>query len=560
MVERGAPAPDVTAACELASYLKRVTGAEFRIVSEAEASAASPRIFVGECNAVKARIPGFDWNSLGDEGILIKTVGSDLILAGGRPRGTLNAVYSFLEDTVGCRWWTAASEFIPSRPTLKIGKQDRVYVPPFIYRETYWRDVIDRNPGFSVRLKLNGLYQKIPTEFGSHRVIIGGCHTFWQFLPADVYFKDHPEWYSEVDGKRIPDGQLCLTNPEMKAELVERALARIAENPNAGMISVSQNDNMSPCQCLNCANVVREEGGESGLLIRFVNAVAEEIEKQYPDFLVDTLAYTYTRHVPKRARPRQNVTVRLCSIECDFAQPLDAPSNAAFHKDLKDWAAISPRLFIWDYLPNFSNFLVPHPNFRVIAPNLRIFAANRVVGVFEQGDGSNENANFNHLKLWLVAHLLWNPKADARKLTAEFLRGYYGPASPCLGKYIDLTCDAVERAKSRLTCFSPDDTFLTLPDMHQATLLFNQAEATVKDTPELLRRVQTERLALDHAWLLNTHIDRFAPGSLYPTDYQAMAAQFVANSRAWGADFIQNETPISDDYIETLKQKGAIRP
>ncbi len=560
VLERGAPAPEVTAASELALYLKCITGAEFKIVSEAEASASQPRMFVGQSSAAKARIPGFDWNSLGDEGILIKTVGSDLIIAGGRPRGTLYAVYSFLEDVVGCRWWTSTSEFIPSKPTLKIGKQDKVYIPPFMYRETYWRDVIDRNPGFSVKLKLNGLYQPISPEFGSHRVIIGGTHTFWQFLPAEVYFKNHPEWYSEVDGKRIPDGQLCLTNPEMKAELIKRALARIAENPNAGMISVSQNDNASPCQCVNCAKVVKEEGGESGLMIRFVNSVAEEIEKQYPDFLVDTLAYMYTRHIPKLARPRHNVTVRLCSIECNFAQPLDAPANAAFYKDLKDWAAISPKLFIWDYLPNFSNYLVPHPNFRVIGPNIRNFAANKVVGVFEQGDGSNENANFNHLKLWLVSHLLWNPKADTRKLTSQFLRGYYGPAAPYLQKYIDLTCDAVERSKAKLTCFSPDDNFLTLADMNKATELFNKAETVVKDSPELLRRVQTESLTLDHAWLLNTHIDRFAPGSLYPTDFKSMADQFVTNSKAWGAGFIQNETPIPDNYAETLKQKGAMRP
>ncbi len=30
--------------------------------------------------------------------------GPDLLLVGGRPRGTLYAVYAFLEETVGVRW------------------------------------------------------------------------------------------------------------------------------------------------------------------------------------------------------------------------------------------------------------------------------------------------------------------------------------------------------------------------------------------------------------------------------------------------------------------------
>lgn len=560
VIDPTAPDYERNAASELASYLSKVTGAEFLVVSNPESAEGQSRIFVGQSDTAKSLLSRLDWNSLGEEGIVIKTVGRDLILAGGRPRGTLYAVYTLLEDVIGCRWWTSTNEYVPSKPTLRLSKLDRVYVPPLIYREAYWRDVIDRNPIFAVKLKLNGLYQPIAPEWGGHRTIIGGCHTFWQFLPADIYFKEHPDWYSENDGTRIPDGQLCLTNPQMKAEMIRVVLERIAQNPSAGMISVSQNDNMSACQCANCAEIVKEEGGESGLMIRFVNSVAEEVEKRYPDFLVDTLAYQYTRHIPKLARPRKNVMIRLCSIECDFSKPLDNPANAAFYSDLKDWAAISPRLFIWDYQPNFSNHLVPHPDFHVIGPNIRLFAAHKAVGVFEQGDGSNENANFSHLKLYLTAHLLWNPQADARKLTYDFLRGYYGKAAPFLQRYIDLTCNAAMRSKGRLTCFSPDDSYLTLDVMNSATVLFDQAGIAVKDYTEFLHRVKVERLALNHAWLLNTTIDRFSAGSLYPRDYQSMAEEFVTKSRAWGAGYIQNETPVPDNYAEILKQKGAQRP
>ena len=360
--------PEKAAAGELKEYLGKVTGTEFEIVSETDAPDGSARIFIGQSDTAKALLAGLDWEALGHDGIVMKTVGGDLVLAGGRPRGTLYAVYTFLEDVVGCQWWTESAERIPSLATLEVPNLDIRYVPPFLYRESHWQPVVYRNPDFAVRLKLNGHFQPIPADLGGHYTILGWCHTFYQLLPPDVHFKDHPEWYSEVGGKRISAGaQLCLTNPEMRAEFTKRALERIKANPGAGMISIAQNDNGNPCRCANCKAVVEREEAESGLVIRFVNAVAEEIEKQYPDFLVETLAYQYTRHAPKYARPRRNVIVRLCSIECDFARPLDAGANGLFYKNLQDWAAVTPQLYIWDYTPNFSNYLIPHPNWRVFA-------------------------------------------------------------------------------------------------------------------------------------------------------------------------------------------------
>ena len=43
------------------------------------------------------------------------------------------------------------------------------------------------------------------------------------------------------------------------------------------------------------------------------------------------------------------MVIRLCSIECNFAQPLTDPSNAPFQRDMEQWAAISNRTYIWNY-------------------------------------------------------------------------------------------------------------------------------------------------------------------------------------------------------------------
>ena len=92
------PAPaEQTAAEELAAYLGKITGGQFSVTPEAEAS--GPVIYVGPTQFSLTN--GVDAAKLGPDEWVIRTVGDDLILAGGRPRGTIYAVYRLLEETLG---------------------------------------------------------------------------------------------------------------------------------------------------------------------------------------------------------------------------------------------------------------------------------------------------------------------------------------------------------------------------------------------------------------------------------------------------------------------------
>ena len=127
------------------------------------------------------------------------------------------------------------------------------------------------------------------------------------------------------------------------------------------------------------------------------------------------------------------MVIRLCSIECSFVETLAEgkdTANVAFRKDLEGWARISPQLYIWDYITNFRAYLIPHPNFHVLAPNLRYFVENGAIGIFEQGDSGCRVGHFVRLRAWYMAHLLWNPEADEKKLLEEFTDGYYGEDGP----------------------------------------------------------------------------------------------------------------------------------
>ncbi len=496
VVADDATGPEKHAAGELAAFLEQVTGATFKIIGPkdaAKADAKRPRLLVGSGAATLAD-PGFTVDGLREEGLIVRTVGSDLILAGGRPRGTLYAVYTFLEDHVGCRWWSSKVSAIPKRPTLRFDRLDVRFVPTLEYREPFWFDGF--NGDWAVRNKANGHREQLDAKRGGKHIYQGFVHTFFPLLPPQKYFKDHPEWYSEIDGKRKSDHtQLCLTNEAMRQELVKNLKARLKANPAATIASVSQNDWHGYCQCAKCRAIDEAEGSPSGSLLHFVNKVAADIEGKFPKVAISTLAYQYTRMPPKHVKPRDNVIVRLCSIECSFSKPLADERNKKFRDDIVNWSKICDRLYIWDYTTNFRHYIAPHPNLRVLGPNVKFFVEHGVKGIFEQGAYHSYGSEMAELRAWVLAKLLWNPKLDERKLIDEFLDGYYGPAAPHIRAYLEATHDAVEASGDHLGCFSPISAgFLSIDTLARGWAHLEKAKAAVAADDALRLRVEVAQL------------------------------------------------------------------
>lgn len=195
------------------------------------------------------------------------------------------------------------------------------------------------------------------------------------------------------------------------------------------MYSVSQNDNSLPCECEDCKAIAEKYGGQSGLLIWFVSQVADAMKKVYPDKNIGTFAYQYTRKAPEGIVPRDNVVIRLCSFECCFGHPLESCSiNKPFISDLHDWSKVTPRLYIWDYVVDFAQYLAPFPNFAVLADNIRTFRKFGAIGVKEEAQYQPECIEFEWLRSWVLAKLLWNPDQDTNSLVHEFITAYYGVA------------------------------------------------------------------------------------------------------------------------------------
>jgi hypothetical protein len=552
---------------ELQAFLAPISGAKLDIVSD-KTPPAEKEIVLGDNARLRSLGVAIDLPSLGNEGYVIRTVGSRLVIAGGSLRGNLYGVYGLLEDHLGCRWFAPGVSRIPQRPRLTLGSIDEKKVPALEYREPRTLDCLDGD--WCARNRMNSSHGRLEAKQGGKVCFADGffVHTFSRLVPPQTYFKEHPEYFSLVGGKRR-DGyaQLCCTNEDVIRICTQRILEAMRAQPQATVFSVSQNDTDLHCQCDKCQALARAEGSQMAPVLALVNRVADAAQKEFPDKAIETLAYQWTRHPPKTLRPRPNVIVRLCSIECCFSHPLatcDSPANRAFCADLRGWSQVSQRLWVWDYVTDFANYLLPFPNQRVLQPNIRLFVANHVRGIFEEGPGDTASSEMALLRGYLMAKFLWNPDYDQNQAINEFLEGYYGPAAPPIRQYLDLLHDYAQQNDIHVKIYDPPQSpHLTEVLLTEANGLWEEAERRVAGQPEVLRRVKTSRMSVDYAICERARVAlRRATAGSQPPPLAAQRFQpFLENLAASGVTCLREGKRLNlPEYRATLAAGLHVKP
>lgn len=481
------------AAGELQHWLEEAGGAKLPIINDTEPQ--TPQEIIVGYNKHSLTLLGPDTSppKAMDESFTYRNAGPSIVIYGGKQRGTMYGAFTFLERELGCRWYTPSVTVIPKKEFYAFHYLDRSEAPGIQVRNDFYYEAFD--PIWAARNKVNGAmsYREQPGGLECYWAV----HTFYPLMPPDEFFESHPEYYSLIDGKRTYNqAQLCLTNPDVLRIVTERILQRIRENPQYLIYSVSQNDWAGACQCENCQAIAKREESESGPVLWFVNQVAEAVEKEFPDKYIGTLAYQYTRKPCKTIRPRNNVVIRLCSIECCFAHSFErCPENKSFVEDIEGWAAIAPKLYIWDYVVNFSHYIMPYPNFRALKPNLKFFRDHNAIGIMEQAAYQSRGGEFAELRAYLISKLLWNPDANYRTIIDDFMYGYYGRSGQSIRQYFYLLHGQLTEDTHIHLGLRPGDPLFSDDFIRQADAIFDQAE-TVADTEEIRRRVEVARLPL----------------------------------------------------------------
>lgn len=478
------------AAHELQDYVSQISGVLLPITNDYNGNG---RYIIVGYTPIVAKLTNQPQPDSNDESFTYRKVGHNLLIWGGKQRGTMYGVFSFLENELGVHWLTPDCTVVPKKKQLRLKKLNHSEKPAIGYRYNNYF-VTRNNPAWSAHVKENmrGVFS---SKYGGQEDY-WGCHTMGIIVPVSEFYDSHPEYFSLRNGKRLnSEEQLCLSNPDVLHLCIERMIQVMRNNPNSRIYCLSQNDNYNFCQCENCVAIEKKYGEHSGLIVWFVNQVADAIREEFPDKYIGTFAYQYSRKPPRGIVPRENVVIRLCSMGCCFAHPLNSecPHNKAFMEDLQGWATLAPHLFIWDYIVDFAQYLAPWPNFQVLASNIRVFRDHNALGVFEEAHFSSLGGEFEEMKSWVVNQLLWNPDQDTDSLVKLFINEYYGKAASRVMDYYYL-CQKLVKPDVHFDIFIRDNHELYTDEFIRESFSILEEAQLLADNDEIRQRVEKVRM------------------------------------------------------------------
>ena len=420
------------AAGELATYLGRLTGAEFRLVAE-DSAPAGPQIHVGCTQAALAVTGALENSGLDADAIVIKCLPPDrLLLLGRNPWGTEFAVSRFLSVYGGVRWYlpTAVGEHVPLKPTFALSALDRTEAPAWLSRQWSAADRADRGEWNRRNL--------LRARFSFHHYL-----NVW-LKPA--LFEAHPDWFPlrpgggryrprEVDHSWQP----CLSNPGVAEYVADQIMAQFERNPATLSASIGVNDSdwRGYCQCDGCKALdvpgkLSLHGGPdyANRFFTFANRVAERVAAKYPDHYLGCLAYNACENPPSfKVHP-----MIVPYLTNDRAQWREAKFAQADRDWIAAWRAMCPSVAVYNYEYG-SGYVIPRLYTSLQGEYLRYCRDQQVKGWYGE---IYCNWALDGPKAWLVSQLLWDAEQKVPDLLADFYGNFFGPAREPMQRYFEL--------------------------------------------------------------------------------------------------------------------------
>ncbi len=395
------------------------------------------------------------------DGFCIREENGNLLLIGENPRGTLYAVYHFLEKYVGWRFFAAKMRYHgqesgkymqavesllkPECDCIETGHKEEEN-PVILFRDMYGHACVDEV--WCAKNRINGDLWKqrnTPDYLGGTEVFASeGGHSFYELLPPDRYFNEHPEYYTYYNGEWQASRylQICLTNENVVKEVAKNTIEFLRRNPSADYVSVSQNDGNIFCQCETCKKAEKKMG-RGNVLLSFVNQVADFVKEVFPNKIIHTYAYEST--LQKNLIPvRDNVMIQYCPRYCHGHTLNDRSCkiNEITYDYLEHFSKICGNLFIYDYRSCDSSVFQPLPDLFRFRENMKVLADMNVKGLYSETSIHCLNTPcMEELRCYVTAKLMWNPymtEEEFNRHIDEFLQGYYGKGWQFMRRYLEL--------------------------------------------------------------------------------------------------------------------------
>lgn len=501
-----APSPQEKRASEVfQKYVEKMSGCRLPIASQMPATGKG--IFIKEVDGLK--FDGYRISTQPDGAIHIK---------GGKSKGCIYGAITILDKYLGCRLYSPRFKIIPSSKDLRLPQLNEADSSINSLRIVFTLNDFSRDEDL---LDWNRTTNRFPPFADNYY-----CHTFThRLVPADPFYKEHPEYFALIGGQRVPD-QLCMSNSDVVKEVIRQMKKDVPLQPDRLYWSVSQADGPLYCQCDECKKAIEEEKSIAGPIIRFVNQVA----KEFPDKIISTLAYYYSMVPPAVTKPLDNVQIMYCG------------------GDLAAWGKIARHIYVWNYVVNYFHYQSPYPSLFQAQPQVQDQVSKGANEFFIQGN-IDYGMEFAELRLYLYSRIAWNPNVDVSATIDDFLKNYYGAAAPYIRKYIDRITEEYEKTKSvkPLIINTPpsyyQDTYLSQKNLEEYNRIFDQAEGVVKDDQTFSRHVHLARMPLHFAEMEIAKHNMYGPQGW------------------WDKTGTKRNTKLDrllDDFYSTLKKEGII--
>lgn len=547
------------AAEELARYAERLAGARIATVPLAKFSERDPGLsfFVGAAAAEKAldAKPG-PWK---EEEYLIRSVPQGIVLAGdegpGDPwslstrAGTLLAVYTLLDDHLGVKWfWPGAfGEHVPSNPAAIVPALDLRATPKFMIRSISLGYGRYHTPAFRAEARKWARRARL----GWTRSAAFGHSWFDAFnLRNDQSFKEHPDWFALVQGKRRPP-QMCTTHPEVLQRMVDYALASKLD-----IVNISPSDGGGFCECneetkseahkragapsctsLDVPGHMTYDGKSvqlSDRMFTYANAIARRVRERNPEKGVGMFAYTYYNKPPLRL---DHIEPNLYLSFVYQAMALRDPrALAEWRASVDGWKKFGVKMVVREGWGNHYLLDLPWMSFDQVLANLAEAYARGFIAGYGEGSKSFATQAPNQ---WAVVRMLWDPERDAAKTMDDFFASAYGPAAAEMRAYFETWNQALDEnwPKRRKVMDTPGMPYVNV--INSWSIVFPKgvvanAEARLKAAEakapkgEYAERIAFHRFGHDYAATLLDLLDSYRQLREFGLELEGFAPEGVA--------------------------------
>ena len=475
------------AALELQNFLIQSTGTSVRITTDDEVtwSEGAKYISLGKNKLLEASGIEFDYSTLNLDGFFLKTVGNSLFMDADVDRGLLYAVYDYLEKFVGVRFIADDETYMPELDRLAMYQMDVVEIPDFSMRSYLYGDIysVYADYDYYVRSRTNDSFTNMDAKHGGRSSVYGrnSQHNFHFYCDpegmqgmygaeegktlyetyGDEWFFKHPlyGWTVNLLNGITPDGKLdtSMENSVVKT-IIEEMKKDIVANPDIVYFNLDQEDGPFFYEYEEGSeeSAIVEKYGRTGILIRFMNVVLDELQKWSDAELngreinIVTFAYSYTVTAPVtrvdgEVKPiddtviaDDNLYIRMCIYENPVYTYDDPRQDQATIQNITDWKQCASNFFLWGYDMDFANYLWYYPNRGKFADNLRYVKDAGFTFAMFQGTQNSTTNWYGGMNSYIVSKLMWDIDRNPLELYNEYILHYYGAtAEPYMHEFFN---------------------------------------------------------------------------------------------------------------------------